>query len=186
MGRKQAREGTMKLIYQMEINEEFSEEALSIFFENFPFDESEKDYIRDAFTKIRDNIETIDTHIQNSLEGWHINRLAKIDLAILRIALYEILYRDDIPVEVSINEAIETAKKYSSGHAGGDGVLHPLGRGLQPGGGPPAGLLDAQGRGLLGLGGVGGEPFRLLPSHLLQAAQGLFGFLLGLSTLQRD
>ncbi|NLV88622.1 MAG: transcription antitermination factor NusB [Tissierellia bacterium] len=114
MGRKQAREGTMKLIYQMEINNEFSEEALSLYFENFSFDPAEKDYIVDAFTKIRDNIETIDTHIQNSLEGWHISRLAKIDLAILRIALYEILFRDDIPVEVSINEAIETAKKYSS------------------------------------------------------------------------
>lgn len=114
MGRKQAREGTMKLIYQMEINEEYTGEALSLFFENFPFDDSEKDYIRDAYAKIKNNMETIDTHIENSLEGWHLNRLAKIDLAILRIALYEILYREDIPVEVSINEAIETAKKYSS------------------------------------------------------------------------
>jgi len=114
MGRKQAREGTMKLIYQMEVNDDFSEEALSLFFENFPFDQSEKEYIIDAYNKIKDNIEEIDNLIENTLEGWKINRLAKIDLAILRIALYEILYRNDIPVEVSINEAIETAKKYSS------------------------------------------------------------------------
>mgnify|MGYP001486545678 CR=1 FL=1 len=114
MGRKQAREGTMKLIYQMEVNDDFSEEALSLFFENFPFDQSEKEYIIDAYNKIKDNIEEIDNLMENTLEGWKINRLAKIDLAILRIALYEILYRNDIPVEVSINEAIETAKKYSS------------------------------------------------------------------------
>ncbi len=114
MGRKQAREGTMKLIYQMEVNDDFSEEALSLFFENFPFDQSEKEYIIDAYNKIKDNIEEIDNLIENTLEGWKINRLAKIDLSILRIALYEILYRNDIPVEVSINEAIETAKKYSS------------------------------------------------------------------------
>lgn len=114
MGRKQAREGTMKLIYQMEINDDYSEEALSLFFENFSFDQSEKEYIVDAYTKIKNNIETIDNHIESTLEGWKINRLAKIDLAILRIAMYEILYREDIPIEVSINEAIETAKKYSN------------------------------------------------------------------------
>src|SRR5690554_5187883 len=114
MGRKQAREGTMKLIYQMEINEDFSDETISLFFENFPFDQSEKDYILDAIAKIKENKEYIDTKIKNSLVGWNINRLAKIDLAILRIALYEIFHRDDIPIEVSINEAIETAKKYSS------------------------------------------------------------------------
>src|SRR5690606_40889476 len=102
MGRKQAREGTMKLIYQMEINDDYSEEALSLFFENFSFDQSEKEYIVDAYTKIKNNIETIDNHIESTLEGWKINRLAKIDLAILRIALYEILYREDIPIEVSI------------------------------------------------------------------------------------
>ncbi|HEY8361425.1 MAG TPA: transcription antitermination factor NusB [Tissierellaceae bacterium] len=114
MGRKQAREGTMKLIYQMEINDDFSDEALSSFLENFSFDQAEKEYITDAYVKIKDNLKTIDTYIENTLDGWKINRLAKVDLAILRVALYEILYRDDIPIEVSINEAIEIAKKYSN------------------------------------------------------------------------
>lgn len=114
MGRKQAREGTMKLLYQMEINEDFSEEAKNIYLENYIFDELEKEYIIDAMSKIKDNLETIDSSIKANLEGWNIKRVAKIDLAVLRIAIYEILYRKDIPVEVSINEAIEIVKKYST------------------------------------------------------------------------
>lgn len=114
MGRKQAREGTMKLLYQMEINEDYSEEALSVYLENFSFDNQEKEYILDAMSSIKENIETIDQYISENLEGWSINRLAKVDLSVLRIAIYEILYRKDIPLEVAINEAIETVKIYSA------------------------------------------------------------------------
>ncbi len=114
MGRKQAREGTMKILYQMEMNEDFSDEALDIFFDNFTFDELEKEYILDAMKKIKENLDFIDKHIESYSEGWNLNRLAKIDLAALRIAVYEILYRKDIPIEVSINEAIEIVKKYST------------------------------------------------------------------------
>lgn len=114
MGRKQAREGTMKILYQMEMNEDFSDEALDIFFDNFTFDELEKEYILDAMAKIKENLDFIDKHIESYSEGWNLNRLAKIDLAALRIAVYEILYRKDIPIEVSINEAIEIVKKYST------------------------------------------------------------------------
>ena len=114
MGRKQAREGTMKLLYQMEINEDYSEEALSVYLENFSFDNQEKEYILDAMSSIKENIEIIDQYISENLEGWSINRLAKVDLSVLRIAIYEILYRKDIPLEVAINEAIETVKIYSA------------------------------------------------------------------------
>lgn len=114
MGRKQAREGAMKILYQMEINEDFSDEALDIYFNNFSYDELEKEYILDAMIKIKDNLDSIDKYIESHSEGWNLNRLAKIDLAVLRIAVYEILYREDIPIEVSINEAIEIVKKYST------------------------------------------------------------------------
>ncbi|WP_313756452.1 transcription antitermination factor NusB [Tissierella sp.] len=114
MGRKQAREGTMKVLYQMEVNDDFSDDALNIYFNNFPFEELEKEYILDAMTKIKENLDSIDKYIELYSEGWNLNRLAKIDLAVLRIAVYEILYRKDIPVEVSINEAIEIVKKYST------------------------------------------------------------------------
>ena len=114
MGRKVAREGAMKLLFQMELNEDYSEEAKGIFLENFEFDEMETKYIEEAYLSIMDHREIIDQYIEENLEGWSIYRLAKVDLAVLRIAIYEILFRKDIPVEVSINEAIEIVKKYSS------------------------------------------------------------------------
>lgn len=114
MGRKVAREGAMKLLFQMELNEDYSDEAKSVFLENFEYDDTEVKYIDESFNSIMDNMEIIDKFIEDNLEGWSIYRLAKVDLAVLRIAIYEILFRQDIPVEVSINEAIEIVKKYSS------------------------------------------------------------------------
>lgn len=113
MGRKLAREGAMKLLFQMQSTEDYGEENIEVFLGNFVYDENEQIYIKAAIYKIIDNLAHIDEYIENHLEGWSIYRLAKVDLAVLRIAIYEILYRDDIPMEVSINEAIEIAKKYS-------------------------------------------------------------------------
>lgn len=113
MGRKQAREGTMQLLFQMDSTEDYDKENLEIFLNNFKFNEKEEVYIKDAISKIIENLDFIDSNIEKHLEGWSVYRLAKVDLAVLRIAIYEILYRDDIPMEVSINEAIEITKKYS-------------------------------------------------------------------------
>ena len=114
MGRRYARESTMKLLYQMEMNSDFSQDIINLFFENNSFDEGEKKYIEESLHTIVENIEEIDSHIQENIRGWDLHRLTKIDLCTLRIALYEMIYREDIPIEVSINEAIEIAKKYST------------------------------------------------------------------------
>lgn len=114
MGRKQAREGAMKVLFQMDSMSDYTEESLDLFLENFKYDEMETLYIKESISTIKDNLEVIDNHIKSNLEGWSIYRLAKVDLAVLRIAIYEVLFRDDIPLEVSINEAIETVKKYST------------------------------------------------------------------------
>lgn len=114
MGRKQAREGAVKLMFQMESTNDFSEEALEIFINNFEYEEDETKYIKASFQTIKENLQTIDQNIIDNLEGWSINRLAKVDLAALRVAIYEIIYRKDIPLQVSINEAVEIVKKYSA------------------------------------------------------------------------
>lgn len=114
MSRKNAREGAMKLLYQMESNNDFSDIVLEKYLENFSFDEMEEKYIVESIRSINENLEMIDKHIAENLESWSIHRLAKVDLAALRISIYEILYRKDIPTEVSINEAIEIVKKYSN------------------------------------------------------------------------
>jgi len=115
MSRKQAREGAMKLLFQMNNTNDFSDESMELYFTNFDeFGDAEKEYIKDAIHTTITNLDIIDKNISDNLQGWSVNRLAKVDLAALRVAIYEILYREDIPVEVSINEAIEMVKKYSS------------------------------------------------------------------------
>lgn len=114
MGRKQAREGTMQALFQMSLNDDYSDKALECFLENFSFGDLETEYIVHAIEKVVENLEFIDDAIRTNIQGWEINRLARVDLAILRIAIYEILYREDIPIQVSINEAIEICKKYST------------------------------------------------------------------------
>lgn len=114
MGRKQAREGAMQLLFQIDSNGEYEDDVIEQFLENFQFDGSEAEYISDTVSGVMVKKEEIDEFIIKQLEGWSISRLAKVDLATLRLAVYEILYREDIPVEVSINEAIELVKKYSS------------------------------------------------------------------------
>lgn len=114
MGRKHAREGAMKLLFQMDKTDNYTDESFDIFLENFSFDESETEYIVNTVKNLILKKDEIDSIIEEQLKGWSINRLASVDLAVIRIAIYEILYMDDIPVEVSINEAIETTKKYST------------------------------------------------------------------------
>ena len=114
MGRKVARESTMKLLYQMDSNEDFSQQAIDVFFENHELKSDEVEYLNQVTKGIKDNIEEIDSFIEQYSEGWKIKRIAKVDLSILRIALYEILYIEDMPPQVSINEAVEVAKEYGT------------------------------------------------------------------------
>lgn len=114
MGRKLARESAMKLLFQMGINDDFTSESIDIFVSNNEFSNDEREYIVDTINKVVENLVTIDSKIEKYALGWKINRIPKVDLSILRIAIYEILFRSDIPVEVSINEAIDISKKYST------------------------------------------------------------------------
>lgn len=114
MGRKVARIASMKLLYQMEINKDFSNEAIDVFFDNNKFTEDEKKYILETIDSVIKNIEEIDDIIEKYSKKWKLNRIAKVDLNILRIAINEIGYRNDIPIQVSINEALEISKKYST------------------------------------------------------------------------
>lgn len=115
MSRKSAREEVMKLVYQMIMNKSSSEETLQNFYENQENELSleDRDYITSCITGIQENIEKIDKYIEEYSKGWKINRISKVDLAIMRLSIYEMMERQDVPNAVSINEAIELAKKYS-------------------------------------------------------------------------
>lgn len=114
MSRKKARIGQMQALFQMEANKDFSKDCLDLFIENSSFSEDEKEYIEENTIEAMDYLESIDKTIIDNLQNWSFNRLANVDKAILRISVYEILYKEDIPAEVSINEAVEISKEYGS------------------------------------------------------------------------
>ncbi|MBS6535250.1 N utilization substance protein B homolog [Peptoniphilus harei] len=117
MSRKRARIGAMQALFAMDINNDFSTDKLEVFMENNNFQGDEVDYINRVVPDILDKLEVVDETIEKNLKGWTMARLAKVDRQILRVAVYEFLYKDDIPEEVSINEAVEIARLYSSDEA---------------------------------------------------------------------
>ena len=116
MSRKIARETAMKLIYQMDMQSSNSNDTLNLYFENIKNDikENDKSYISNCLHGVEENLNIIDGYIEKYARGWKINRIGKVELAILRLSIYEMLYINDIPRAVSINEAIDIAKKYCS------------------------------------------------------------------------
>ena len=114
MTRKEARNQAFVLIFEKGINNESVEDILEAAKVCREFLEDEDGYTVKAFTGVYDNIEEIDGIISDNLSGWTINRISKVSLAVLRLAIYEINYMDDIPESVSIDEAVELCKTYST------------------------------------------------------------------------
>lgn len=113
MSRRASREVAMKLLYQLEIQKDNREEQIEYSLNESMLDKSGKEYVADIINGVYKNVEHIDSIINDQLKGWKINRISKVDLSILRLSIFEICYRDDIPFNVSVNEAVELAKKYS-------------------------------------------------------------------------
>ncbi len=113
MNRTETRELTFKLLYSNEIQKDIGQEQVDIFIEEFEVkNENEKKYIKETFNGINKNLEEIVGLIEKNLkEKWSIDRISKIDTAILKLAIYELL-NSDVPYKVVINEAVELAKKY--------------------------------------------------------------------------
>ena len=113
MGRRASREGVMKLLYQLELQKDDRQEQIDLVLEDRSFTSNDKEYMRSVIDGVYEHLEEIDSMIQNALKGWMIDRISKIELAVLRLSLYEIKYRDDIPSKVTLNEAVELTKKYA-------------------------------------------------------------------------
>jgi len=125
MGRKAAREIAVKLLYQLEIQKDNREEQIETVLNENELTLNDKKYITDIIDGVYKNEESIDEYIKKYAKGWEFNRISKVDLSILRLSIFEILFREDIPYNVSVNEAVEIAKKYSSDDAGAfiNGIL---------------------------------------------------------------
>jgi len=115
MSRKIARRYAFELIFQMPFNSEFDAvDAFNVYPEgNLPkINDTEHMFVMETISGVRDNLDALDKRIAANSKGWNLTRFNKVDLAVLRLAIYEICFAD-IPVGCTINEAVEIAKLYS-------------------------------------------------------------------------
>ena len=126
MSRRTARKRAFELVFELPFH---PKEDLDFLIEchlsdkNIP--EDERDFIRDECYGVAENLEVIDGLIARFSEGWEIGRLSKMDLAVMRLSAYEILFSEIVPVRASINEAVELAKEFGTDDSPGfvNGIL---------------------------------------------------------------
>ena len=130
MNRSELREHIFRMLFRIEFNrEEERKDQEDLYFELIGgVDEQDKTYILNKYRAIVEKKEEIDKFLNEYTTGWKTSRMNRVDLTILRLAVYEMKWDEEIPIGVAINEAVELAKKYSSdeGPAFVNGVLAKL------------------------------------------------------------
>lgn len=119
MTRRNLRDNIFRAIFRIEFNQpdEMEEQTELLIASIDGAAEEDKEYIRTKVKKIIEQIDHIDIMISEASEGWSLRRIGKAELAVLRLAVYEIKYDSDIPYKVAINEAVELAKRYTTPEA---------------------------------------------------------------------
>lgn len=119
MNRRSLRENTFKLLYQSEFyNETDLPKQYDSFFKETDCSASDREYIENRVAKVREMTPEIDEKINKVAIDWKTTRMNKVDLAIIRLAIYEIEADEDVPTKVAVNEAVELAKTYSDEKSG--------------------------------------------------------------------
>lgn len=114
--RTRAREFGLQILYQIDITGDDCNAALDSFWQSRSQEDVDaelKDFTSTLVKGVSDNLEAIDLKISQYAANWHLKRMPVVDRNILRLSCYELLFRQDIPAKVSINEAVELAKKFS-------------------------------------------------------------------------
>ena len=127
MSRRELREQLFKLLFRIEFNssEEMPEQEKLFFEDTCIADETDAAYISAKYHKIVEKLEVIDKMLNERTENWDTARMGKVDLTILRLAVYEMTFDEDVPAGVAINEAVELAKKFGQDASSGfvNGIL---------------------------------------------------------------
>jgi transcription antitermination protein NusB len=132
--RTRARERALQALYQIDVAAEGIDEALAAFWKSFEPVEREVRELAEALVRgVAENRRAVDDAIEEASSNWRLDRMARVDRNVLRLAAYELL-RTDVPVKVVINEAIELGKKFGSESSGAfvNGVLDKVAAGLPP------------------------------------------------------
>ena len=114
MKRRELREHIFKLVFSSLEEDVFPEENFEYYFSDNEITESNAEYIKSAVNGISTNLSVIDKAILDNIKGYTFDRISKVCLAVMRVAVYEIYYLPDVPGNVSISEAIEIAEKYEN------------------------------------------------------------------------
>ena len=117
-GRRQTREWIMQFLFQMDFNPEPLDVALEDFWEEKEPSEREKRYAEEIIKGVVQHKAELDRRLSKYAKRWDSDRMGAVDRAVMRVALFEMLYRDDVPPVVSINEAVHFAKDFSSFQSG--------------------------------------------------------------------
>ncbi|HUJ16895.1 MAG TPA: transcription antitermination factor NusB [Nitrospirota bacterium] len=131
MKRRKAREHALQILFQLDIRKEKpSASVLKHFWAEYPPDEEVKQFAEEIVRGAYKHITRINDLIHQCAKNWSLDRMSVVDRNVLRMAVYEILYRMDIPTSVTINEAIEIAKKYGTDDSGAfvNGILDSVAR----------------------------------------------------------
>jgi len=118
--RTRSREFALQILYQIDITRDIYAASLGSFWQEHSeeaINAEIKEFTSELVRGVAENLETIDKNISNYATNWDLNRMAVIDRNILRLGSFELMFREDIPPKVSINEAVELAKKYSGPEA---------------------------------------------------------------------
>ena len=130
MTKREIREQVFKMLFRVEFynQEEMSEQIALCEDDACSWKEKDKTYIFEKVEKISEKLEEIDAKINEVSEGWKTGRMGKVDLTLIRLAVYEMLYEEDVPAKVAINEAVELAKQYGTDNSPSfvNGVLAKL------------------------------------------------------------
>ncbi|MBQ9778473.1 MAG: transcription antitermination factor NusB [Clostridia bacterium] len=127
MNRREAREAVFELLFETEFKTDEAREAIyALSTDNREIEDDP--YIREVYFGVCEHLEELDEHINRHAQGWKVSRISKVSRSILRLCVYEMLYRDEIPALVSINEAIELSKKFDEEKARAfvNGVLNSI------------------------------------------------------------
>jgi N utilization substance protein B len=114
MKRRELREHIFEILFRVEfMNETEMEEQMELFFEDLAEARpADVEYIKNKYMAVREKMPMIDIMIDEKSKGWKTSRMGKVELTILRLAVYEMLFDEDVPMTVAINEAVEIAKKF--------------------------------------------------------------------------
>ncbi len=130
MDLSEIREHVFRMLFRVEFHDQSEyEEQMALYTAALSGPtQSELEFLRDRALKIIDKLDELDAAISDKVIGWRIERIGRVELTLIRLALYEIRYDDHVPVGVAINEAVELAKRYGDPESGAfvNGVLARL------------------------------------------------------------